>query len=282
MSRIGNFFKRIFNKENLRKPVFWGALTGVIFIIVVIVATVWNVVDSPTFCARVCHFEQGPTDTWAKSTHSRVACVDCHVEPGFWNALKFRTNMVSWIFLQVTKNPTQPQAIQMPSNASCDVCHKVKRKISPSGDLLIPHDAHIGLRGLKCVDCHRNLVHNAKQTARNKPPMTVCYKCHDGKKASNACSACHTEKAVPEDHKAADWLVIHSDVQKQDPAYCDKCHGWVKGYCTECHQRRPKSHAGLWRTNHRNRIAEVGMRNCLQCHNEQFCIRCHGIMPTGQ
>jgi hypothetical protein len=109
--------------------------------------------------------------------------------------------------------------------------------------------------------------------------MITCYKCHDGKKAPNACTACHTEKAVPEDHKAPDWLVIHSQKQKQDPLYCEKCHGWVKGYCTECHQRKPKSHAGKWRTTHRDRVASAGMQNCVQCHREDFCVRCHGIMP---
>lgn len=281
MSRIGNLFRKLFNRENLRKPIFWGAMTGVLFIVIIIVATVWNIVDAPTFCLS-CHFEQGPYDTWKQSTHSRVACNQCHVPLGTWNAVKFRMNLIQWIVVQVSKNPTQPSAVQMPANANCDICHKVKRKVSPSGDLLIPHDSHIGLRGLKCVDCHRNLVHNTKKTARNKPPMTVCYKCHDGKKAPNSCATCHTEKALPQDHKAEDWLIIHSQVQKQDPAYCEKCHGWVKGYCTECHQRKPKSHVGLWRTNHRDRIAALGMTNCRACHNDQFCIRCHGIMPAAQ
>lgn len=278
MSRIGSLFRKLFNRENLKKPIFWGAMTGVFFILLLIVMTMWNIVDQPKFCTS-CKFEQGPYDTWAKSTHSRVACNECHVEKGFWNAFKFRGNLIKLIVVQVTKNPTQPSQVQMPSNESCDACHKAKRTISPSGDLLIPHDSHTKLRGLKCVDCHRRLVHNTKQVKRNRPPMITCYKCHDGKKASNSCTACHTEKALPEDHKAADWYKVHGPLQAQDPAYCDKCHGWVKGYCTECHQRRPKSHAGLWRTVHKDRVIAVGKANCVQCHRDDFCIRCHGMVP---
>ena len=278
MSRIGNFFKRIFNKENLRKPVFWGALTGLLAIVFVLLATLWMVPANPEFCSRGCHFEKGPTETWSKSTHSRVGCVECHVAPGFMNQVKFRLTLVNWIYTAISKNPSSASQVVLPGNANCDACHKVKRTVSPSGDLLIPHDSHTKLRGLKCVDCHRNLVHNTKPAKRNRPPMITCYKCHDGKKAPNTCTACHTEKAVPEDHKASDWLVIHSQKQKQDPLYCEKCHGWVKGYCTECHQRKPKSHAGKWRTTHKDRIAAVGVQNCVQCHRADFCIRCHGIM----
>lgn len=269
---------KIFSKDNMKRPIFWGSSLGILFILVIIGATVYNIVDQPRFCVS-CHIEQGPYDTWEKSTHSRVVCTKCHVEPGFANSIKFRTTLIRLIYITFSKDPSKPTQVTLPGNDNCNECHKAKRRISASGDLLIPHDSHIKLRGLRCVDCHRNLVHNIKASKHNRPPMITCYKCHDGKKAPNQCTACHTEKSVPEDHRAADWLKTHRAKQLEDPAYCERCHGWVKGYCVECHQRRPKSHAGKWRTNHQVKISSDGKQGCAFCHRDDMCIRCHGITP---
>jgi hypothetical protein len=185
------------------------------------------------------------------------------------------------LWITITENPDTVEKVTPIANENCELCHKSLRKVSSTGDLIIPHEAHTKLRDLKCVDCHRWLVHKqgATKTVRNRPPMIVCYKCHDGKKASNSCSSCHTEKSVPEDHKSAEWPVVHSQVQQQDPTYCDNCHGWVKDYCSECHQRRPSSHADKWRTVHRDKIAAVGKNSCAHCHKDDFCVRCHGMIP---
>lgn len=270
---------RVFNRKNLKSRAFIFSAIGIIAILFILIITAYKVVEVPGLCVT-CHIEQGPYDAWKKSTHSRVKCLDCHVKPGLLNGIKYRAGLVSKIITQVVQSPTRPTTIILPDNANCENCHKTNRKITASGDIIIPHKAHVKVLRMRCVTCHRQLVHARGTGARNKPGMTICYKCHDGKVAKNSCSACHTDKNTPEDHRVADWLVIHSQAQKQDPANCEKCHGWVQDYCKECHQRKPRSHAGKWRTHHRDRIAALGMKNCLQCHNEQFCVRCHGIMPA--
>lgn len=270
--------KNWFSKENIRRPVFWVSLVGVLSIVLLVVGLAWWVADQPRFCVS-CHIEKGAYDTWTQSTHSRVSCNLCHVKPGFLSALEFRFALFRLAYVTVTKDPSKPTEVTLPANENCDQCHKVKRTISPSGDLKIPHQSHVKLRKLRCVDCHRNMVHSVNPTKRNRPPMIACYKCHDGKRAPNRCDACHTEKGVPDDHKAADWLMTHSDKQKQDPQYCVKCHGWVKDYCSECHQRRPRSHATKWRTNHQVKIASFGKGGCMHCHQDAMCIRCHGQVP---
>ena len=37
--------------------------------------------DQPTFCAS-CHTIKPSYDSWTRSSHKDVTCVDCHVRPG--------------------------------------------------------------------------------------------------------------------------------------------------------------------------------------------------------
>lgn len=162
-----------------------------------------------------------------------------------------------------------------PADMNCDKCHKLKRDITPAGDLIIPHASHTKLRKLACVDCHELLVHSPKAKQGNKPAMVGCYKCHDGTKAPNQCSACHTEKSLPPDHQAADWLQTHSIIQAQDPGYCQKCHGWVSDYCNECHKRKPRSHVKAWAAQHQGLITSAKKEGCAKCHGAERCQSCH-------
>ncbi len=276
--RIRNLIKKVFNRENMRNPLFWGGVVGVTSLIIALSVGMIAYTEQSSFC-RTCHIMDEPWDVWAKSTHARVRCNVCHVHPGLWNALKHKPAGLLEVWAVITDNPSQPRNVHAPDNVNCEQCHKSKRKVSSTGDLLMPHEAHTKLRGLKCVDCHRDLVHTATGKKKNMPAMNVCYKCHDGKKAPNACSSCHTEKAVPEDHNQDDWLKVHSLKQKEDPEYCENCHGWVKDYCSECHQRKPSTHATKWRTNHKTRILADGKQGCNHCHNDDMCIRCHGLVP---
>ncbi len=277
--RLRSWWKRTFNKENARKPMFWVICAGILGAVIIVVGSVLWVTEQPFFC-NSCHIMNAPYKTWSKSTHANVRCTQCHVKPGFIAMIEHKPQGLKELWSVITKNPSKPSEVHPPDNVNCELCHKSKRKVSSTGDLLIPHEQHTKLRGLKCVDCHRWLVHKQGTAgSRNRPPMIVCYKCHDGKKAPNRCTTCHTEKNVPENHLTAEWPATHAEVQKQDPAYCEKCHGWVKDYCTECHQRRPKSHDTKWRSNHRTIVAERGKAGCMFCHKDEFCVRCHGLIP---
>jgi hypothetical protein len=128
---------------------------------------------------------------------------------------------------------------------------------------------------MDCVECHGYLVHEKSATGKNTPTMAACLRCHDGDTAKNACTACHTEKAAPDSHKAASWTIVHAE-QGKDPQ-CVKCHAWTKNWCVDCHSRRPRSHGGNWRATHGDRA--VKQRSCEACHKASFCIRCHGEVP---
>lgn len=212
-------------------------------------------------------------DRWATSTHSRISCAQCHVEPGVAGFVSFAARAVPTFYSQLLEGPSDTNLLRPPRKAACRKCHTDYRGVSPSGDLLIPHRAHVKVLGIECVVCHKDLVHSENRRGFNRPEMETCLKCHDGVKAKNACNACHTRKLVPASHRAKDWLQIHGTMaEKVD---CGRCHKWTPDYCAKCHQQRPASHTGNWKTAH-GAHAKLRKDGCLVCHDaKRFCGRCH-------
>lgn len=213
--------------------------------------------------------------TWAVSTHAEAACSDCHVPPRAIPQALFRVRMVGEFYVGLVYRGRAPGVFGRPTNAACLACHNDLRSVSPKGDLQIPHRAHVQALKMRCVECHNYLVHEKSPEGKHVPTMRGCLKCHDGETAKDACSACHTEKAAPQTHRAADWLVVHP-VGASD-AKCAKCHGWAKNWCADCHSHRPQSHGRNWRTVHGSHVKVH--RNCEACHAAPFCVRCHGEVP---
>jgi hypothetical protein len=211
--------------------------------------------------------------TWSK--HSPAYCQNCHVPPAWPSQALYALRLPGEFYLSVLSPTRQPQGLATPTNEACASCHVGLRKVSPKGDLNIPHRAHVTVLKLKCVECHQDLVHTTNPQGTHTPTMAGCLRCHDGRAAKNSCSACHTEKALPPNHKAADWIVVHPQMQKKID--CAKCHKWTEDWCGQCHATRPRSHTKTWRSDHGERVK--AHRDCEVCHEASFCIRCHGEFP---
>ncbi len=210
---------------------------------------------------------------WKSSTHSRVSCVQCHVEPGVSGFVSFAMRSVPAFYSQLAKGPSDSNLFSAPSTQACRKCHTSYRKVAPGGDLLIPHRAHVEVLKLECVACHKDLVHSLNRHGYNRPEMEGCLEqCHDGYTASNECLDCHTNKLTPATHKQADWLEVHGKMA--DTQDCAECHSWTPDYCAECHAKRPASHVGNWKAGHGPQATTRG-GGCLVCHGEAFCKECH-------
>lgn len=214
--------------------------------------------------------------TWSKSTHAEVTCQSCHVRPSQTSQALHDVRMLAEFYLSIVAPGRSPQIFGTPPNESCQTCHYANRTASPSGDLKIPHRAHVIVLGLRCVRCHKYAVHFKNPEGTHSPRMATCLVCHDGKKAKNACSTCHKRKSFPVSHRSPDWLVVHPKMQSK--INCKDCHGWVRKWCRQCHEQRPRSHTGRWRALHGFKVA--AHRNCEACHAASFCVRCHGEMPA--
>lgn len=246
-----------------------GIAAGVITVLVIIPG---YLAARPSFLARYDNMS-AEVETWETSVHAKVSCQRCHVSPDFADQAKYSARMLGEFYISWLSR--EPDVMARPTTEACSKCHIDLRTVSPSGDLNIPHRAHVELLELDCVECHIYLVHELSPEGKHVPRMVDCLTCHDGETAKNACATCHTEKATPDSHKAADWKIVHPAMQEQED--CEKCHAWTEDWCVECHTRRPTAHEGKWRSNHRYVVEE--RRNCEACHKADFCIKCHGEVP---
>lgn len=212
-------------------------------------------------------------DQWRESTHGRMTCAGCHVDPGASGFLSFAARSVPAFYSQLVRGAEKNNLLRAPDNVACQKCHTSYRQVSPDGDLLIPHRAHVEILKIRCASCHRKLVHTSNVHGANRPKMTMCLdRCHDGKRATNKCVKCHTRKHVPESHSRPDWLKVHSTESKKID--CGRCHAWAPDFCKRCHKNRPSTHAGNWKKRHSIR-ASKSSKGCMFCHEASFCKRCH-------
>lgn len=254
-----------------------GLLTWVAigFAVLVLVALVLPVVSTlqPDYYRRYPSLAHR-MDLWAISTHSRISCAECHVNPGVRGVLAFAVQSIPAFYSQLTQGPDDTNLLKAPLRIACQKCHTSYRSVAPSGDLLIPHRAHVEVLGMECVTCHKDLVHSLNRRGFNRPEMEGCVAtCHNGDAASDACSDCHTRKQTPDSHKQPDWLQVHGEAAETED--CGVCHDWTPGSCAECHERRPASHVGNWKSGHAA-SARVRGDGCTVCHGgEEFCKQCH-------
>ncbi|PKQ19331.1 MAG: hypothetical protein CVT66_10740 [Actinobacteria bacterium HGW-Actinobacteria-6] len=215
-------------------------------------------------------------EPWAKSTHLEAGCSGCHVPPRIAAQASYRVRMVGEFYMSLLSRSKAPAVFDTPTNEACLECHSDLRSVSPAGDLQIPHRAHVSVLKMQCVECHDFLVHELSPAGTHTPPMVGCLTCHDGDRAKDACTACHTAKAAPATHASADWLIVHGG-HADDPE-CVTCHQWKADWCVDCHAERPTSHGSDWRATHGERVKEH--RGCEACHAGDFCVRCHGEVPS--
>lgn len=210
---------------------------------------------------------------WRTSTHSKVRCIECHVEPGVAGFVTYGVRSIPAFYSQLILGSHSSGLLSAPSRAACQRCHTTYRTVAPSGDLLIPHRAHVVVLKMECVTCHENLVHVPNRRGFNRPEMERCLElCHDGERATNECVKCHTRKNAPASHERPEWLRVHGERARTDD--CGRCHDWTPDYCRECHERRPASHVGNWKKGHAV-VAKVRATGCPVCHGKDFCKECH-------
>lgn len=193
---------------------------------------------------------------------------------------------------------------------SCGYCHRNPENIvaRPAAKrvVIFSHEAHLGKKDVACVTCHKGLEESELSSAKNMPDMAMCTTCHDNRKATNTCEACHVDfvTLLPPDHKQSDFLRTHRDETRLGALQtsCQTCH--TESFCQQCHQGaglkafrprdlrvepRPKISIkdspkrmilqGVHELNYRfthGIDARSKQSDCTSCHStETFCVQCH-------
>lgn len=258
-------------RKPTRKTVIRGGIV-VLALLALVIAPGYAALQ-PDFLERYPEFES-THGTWATSVHAKVSCQECHVQPTAVAQTAYAARMLGEFYVSLVSPDREPALFPKPTDAACQSCHYDLRTVSPSGDLSIPHRAHVDALDMRCVDCHNYMVHEPSPEGGNTPTMAGCLTCHDGETAKNDCSACHTDKDQPESHTTKTWLVDHAT---QPQGECTSCHKWTEAWCADCHARRPDSHTVKWRETHGDVVKTA--RNCEACHDAAFCKECHGEVP---
>lgn len=136
--------------------------------------------STPQFCAS-CHEIQSAYNTWKTSTHANNAqgfvadCMDCHL-PAPHDTFNFfyakTAHGIKDVVIHFTKDQSKYDhekqrqiAYASFKNEQCQKCHRNILYIPDKRGAMLAHRSVLYARPgyeKKCVDCHKNLVHNAR------------------------------------------------------------------------------------------------------------------------
>lgn len=133
------------------------------------------------------------------------------------------------------------EQVSDPEMIQCGYCHKNTSDFQAAPqvkrDLIFSHEAHVAMEGVECATCHAGVENVANVTAANFPSMATCNTCHNDRKATNTCEACHTNfvTLIPPDHERSDFSRNHRDLTRLGAlnADCQMCH--KETFCQQCH-----------------------------------------------
>lgn len=284
-----------------RKRLIWLGI-GMVFAVVFSTGAALKATSTPQFCSS-CHEMAPEYATWQVTSHSKIACVTCHIEPGAANFVKHKLSSMVQLYEHVTGNIPEPIVMPHPiKNEVCEQCHSTVRKVTASGDIIIPHDKHLN-QGIACVACHAGVAHGfvaergltAKKdyatwtTAKaekhttfddTRLGMEVCLNCHEqaneGKKPwlENEGQG-QTEKQRVKEQQDLQKLAATATgklPETSQPAAQTSSGGLHPPMkCDACHSaiKTPDSHReSTWGTTH-GITARQDVRYCASCHSRQ-------------
>ena len=198
-------------------------------------------------------------------------------------------------------------------SVECKTCHQMR----VTGTIVTNYRSG----QLKPQRYHSFAIHDASFLRDHAVPAqkdrVFCANCH----AESDCLQCHDGVARNVKYHPADWLSTHFLRARKDDFRCESCHR-LQSFCLTCHIRsgvatvvapedpanvlrrtirvdgdpvsgppngpHPMGDAWLLPTsrNFHGFHAQRNIRSCVGCHQEQYCIQCHGSAfgnrgPTG-
>src|SRR3990172_2372714 len=157
------------------------ALLGACLLLLLVMVGIAGWYTSRSEFCNSCHIMEPYYQSWQKSAHKDVACIDCHFPPGFGG--KVRGKMLGLVQLAkyVTKSEGPRPAAEIPDE-SClrSGCHE-KRLLAGRGNfrgMAFDHTPHLEetrrAKRLRCTSCHSQIV----QGEHMRVTTTTCFLCH--------------------------------------------------------------------------------------------------------
>jgi predicted CXXCH cytochrome family protein len=264
------------------------ALLGAwLFLMVIMAAAATWYTSRPEFCSS-CHNMVPYYESWKKSSHNEVSCVECHFPPGIGGKVRGKMLGMVQLLKYVTGSASPRPAAEIP-DASClrSGCHETrllsgrvdfKIKTSVGNEIVIPfdHTPHMqeGRRGktLRCTSCHNQMVQGTHMTVTT----STCFLCHFKDQPFNAgLSACtHCHQIPKKEFEIGGNVKFTHDLAFTKGVDCAICHGdLIRGKgdvprerCADCHNRE----SDLAKIND-----HVFIHNMHVTEHKVDCVRCH-------
>lgn len=207
------------------------------------------------------------------------------------------------------------RSLHVPDDASCLACHAKPHDSHPCSGchvaataldelaqardhLVFDHRTHAPATKNNCMRCHVGI---AEGDERLRPPMAVCFRCHDHEpaRAARTCETCHRDledaTTLPASHLAheGDWLREHATRAASSGELCQSCHR--DRFCAECHARnsviapataafadpdKVTIHRAGFQARHALE-ARAAPGSCTTCHATSRCAACHAAAGIG-
>lgn len=243
----------------------------------------------PEFC-NSCHIMEPYFESWKRSPHHEVACIQCHYEPGALETAEGKFKALSQLAKYVTRTQgTKPWAEVSDQSCMRSGCHSVRNLEGPVafGRVAFDHKQHLleSQRGrrLRCVTCHSG------DPAGNHIGVfkATCFACHfkpgeDGKLPvrQSDCLLCHGPPKEPVVVDGREF--VHAGYVARG-VNCRECHNPViQG---DGQVRKERCHSCHTEIGHIDRIGEKAFMHekhvtehkveCFECHDEIQ----HGLLP---
>lgn len=244
--------------------------------------TAVEVTGQPAFC-NSCHIMNPYYDSWKRSTHAGVNCLDCHLQPGVTGYVRGKINgLAQAVDCIVGRVGTKPNAIITDASCLRSECHDVAELVPETRDcagVRFAHEKHIDkiVDGIKitCGTCHSHFEGDEHFTVN----MNTCFTCHflggdtsTGRLVKTGCQGCHK---VPEQVIRRGFVKIdHSEFVSYKASCEESCHKREvrqtsqveETICLDCHSFRKPTDANSveLHANHTN----GDKVECFACHRK--------------
>jgi hypothetical protein len=227
-------------------------------------------------------------NSWKRSEHSNVNCLDCHLQPGFTGYIKGKINgLAQAVDCMVGRIGTKPNATVQDASCLRSECHSTEKLVSANidyGGIKFTHKNHVGkdVHGIKisCGTCHSHFEGDKHFSVNND----ACFTCHflksngtDSSPVRTSCTDCHE---IPKKLIKRGLVTInHSEFVSYKASCEDSCHKkevhkTIKvddNVCLNCHSFSKEQHAD-----------SVELHKAHTSHEKVECFACHGQVSHGQ
>lgn len=258
----------------LRTMLYLGAVA--IFLLFLTAAAL-PLASNSEFCGRVCHSQVPEYKAWQNSSHSRITCYACHINPSVIHLFEEKLTAgpigiideVGDSFEKPINAKSEYSQEHLPSER-CLRCHSPEvRTFTATRGLNVTSKMHLKHldAGLQCATCHNRIAHLGAENYEPLKSWSPGFKYKNFMTMREGCWRCHTEDVKFRDEET---LKIVGD--KKPPTNCSVCHNPKWNLKPATGEYNHNDVAGVpWRNGkeRHGKVAQKDFGACLGCHEKK-------------